>query len=290
MKSSSVLFVGCGDVGIRTGALLLDRGWRVEGVRRNTAKLPPEIVAHAANYTLPGSLDFLAELRPEFVVTTFNPTDRSVDGYKDGFETAMGNLLTGLGPHRPRHIVMASSTRVFAEANGGWVDEGSALTQKDLWAQPIIAAEQQLLNSDHAASVVRFAGIYGLHGGRLLSRIRRGELCPPEPESFTNRIHRDDCAGLIAHLLQQAQSGEAIAPMFIGVDDLSAPRYEVESWLATELGVANQSPEFLGTVEEPTRHNTDGHKRCRNTALRESGYQLLYPDYKRGYGAVLDSL
>jgi hypothetical protein len=185
---------------------------------------------------------------------------------------------------------MASSTRVFAEANGGWVDEGSALTQKDLWAQPIIAAEQQLLNSGHAASVVRFAGIYGLHGGRLLSRIRRGELCPPEPESFTNRIHRDDCAGLIAHLLQRAQSGEAIARMIIGVDDLSAPRYEVESWLATELGVANQSPEFLGTVEEPTRHNTAGHKRCRNTALRESGYQLLYPDYNRGYGAVLDAL
>jgi hypothetical protein len=78
--------------------------------------------------------------------------------------------------------------------------------------------------------------------------------------------------------------------MYIGVDDCSAPRYEVESWLAAELGVTNQISEHPRITEEPTRHNTAGHKRCRNKALHDSGYQLVYPDYQSGYRAVLDSL
>ena len=39
--------------------------------------------------------------------------------------------------------------------------------------------------------------------------------------------------------------------------------------------------------DEPTRHNTAGHKRCRNKALRDSGYRLIYPEYKSGYRALL---
>jgi nucleoside-diphosphate-sugar epimerase len=287
MKSSCVLIVGCGDVGIRTGALLLKQDWSVMGVRRNTAKLPTAFVGYAANYTQPGSLDFMAELRPDFVLTTFNPTDRSLAGYKAGFTTAMSNLLCGLGQHRPRHILMASSTRVFAEANGGWVDEGSALTGDDPWARAIITAEQQLLNSGHSASVVRFAGIYGIPGGRLLSRIRRGELCPPEPVSYTNRIHREDCSGFLAHLLQLAQAEKAILPVYVGVDDQPAPRYEVESWLAREMGLEDQMAGQPAPVDQPTRHNSAGHKRCRNRALHDSGYRLIYPDYKSGYKALL---
>ena len=42
MKTCSVLIVGCGDVGIRTGLLLTAHGWSVTGVRRDTAKLPAE--------------------------------------------------------------------------------------------------------------------------------------------------------------------------------------------------------------------------------------------------------
>jgi nucleoside-diphosphate-sugar epimerase len=231
----------------------------------------------------------MAQLRPDFVLATFNPADRSVAGYKAGFQTAMGNLLAGLGQHRPRHILMASSTRVFAEANGGWVDEGSALTADDPWALEIIAAERRLLDSGHNASVVRFAGIYGIPGGRLLSRIRRGELCPRMPVSYTNRIHREDCAGFLAHLSRLAEAGKTLLPVYIGVDDLPAPRYEVESWLASEMGLEDLVAGQSVAGDDPTRHNTAGHKRCRNTALHDSGYQLIYPDYKSGYGALLAS-
>lgn len=288
MKSSSVLIVGCGDLGVRCGKLLSQRGSSVIGVRRDPSKLPGEIAGLAANYTRPGTLDILAELRPDYVLATFNPTDRSIDGYKAGFERAMDNLLSGLGSHSPRHILMASSTRVFQESSGGWIDEDSALTREDPFAQHIIAAERQLLDSGRKASVLRFAGIYGFPGGRLLERIRRGELCPADPVSYTNRIHRDDCAGFMVHLLQLAQDGKPLAPVYIGVDDMPAPRFEVESWLAEELGVANELSYQPSPADQPTRHNSAGHKRCGNKALRDSGYELIYPDYKSGYGALLN--
>ena len=289
MKSSSVLIVGCGDLGIRTGSLLLQRNWQVTGVRRDPTRLPAGFSGLAADYTQPGSLDMAAGLEPDFVLATFNPPDRSTSGYERGFQHAMGHLLSGLSRHRPRHILMVSSTRVFAESAGGWVDEGSALSTEDPWALAIIAAEQLLLSSGLPASVVRFGGIYGIPGGRLLSRIRRGELCPAEPVSYTNRIHRDDCAGFLSHLLLRAEAGAELEPVYIGVDDQPAPRYEVESWLADEMGLSGELTAAPAAKGEPTRHNSAGHKRCRNEALQRSGYRLSYPDYRSGYRALLES-
>ena len=289
MKSRTVLLVGCGDLGIRAGQQLMELGAAVTGVRRQVEKLPAGFSAHAADYTESGSLEFARDLRPDYVIATFNPFDRSDQGYRRGFVQAMQNLLAGLGSHKPAHVIMSSSTRVFAESDGGWVDENSALTDTDPWALSIIEAEQSLLGSGHAASVVRFGGIYGIPGGRLISRISRGEISPPEPVRFTNRMHREDCSRFLVHLLQKAErsresaNGEALAPVYIGVDDYPAPRYEVESWLAKKLG-ATPAPH---ADNEPVRHNS-GHKRCRNAALHASGYQLLYPDYRAGYSALLD--
>tara|TARA_R110002072_G_scaffold99842_8_gene219619 strand:+ start:7817 stop:8689 length:873 start_codon:yes stop_codon:yes gene_type:complete len=289
MKNSSVLIVGCGDLGTRVGTSLAERGCSVTGVRRNPGKLPAGVIGRAADYTEPGSLAFAEQLQPDFVLAIFNPADRSISGYKAGFRTAMSNLLAGLGGHRPRHILMTSSTRVFAEAGGGWVDETSELTTTDEWALEIIAAERLLLDSGHSASVVRLAGVYGIPGGRLLSRIRRGELCPPQPVSYTNRIHRADCAGFLEHLLNLAAAGNTLEPVYIGVDDLPAPRYEVESWLAGEMGLEIEPSSDPTPSDEPIRHNSAGHKRCRNRALHASGYQLIFPDYKSGYAALLTS-
>ena len=288
MKNSSVLIVGCGDIGIRTGMLLKGQGWDVAGVRRDSSKLPAEFVAYAANYTESGSLDFIAQSAPDFVLATFNPVDRTEAGYKAGFQNAMSHLISGLGPHRPRHILMASSTRVFAEARGGWVDDDSPLTDDDPCALAIIAAEQQLLASGHNASVVRFAGIYGIPGSRLMSRVRRGELCQPKPVSYTNRIHRDDCAGFLTHLLRLVDVGKTIAPLYIGVDDEPAPRYDVESWLAGAMGLEVRPRKRLpASVDQSTGRGAKGHKRCRNKGLHNSGYKLIYPDYKSGYSALL---
>tara|TARA_R110002110_G_scaffold205066_7_gene417003 strand:- start:123958 stop:124812 length:855 start_codon:yes stop_codon:yes gene_type:complete len=284
MKSNSALIVGCGDLGNRFGATLSTMGWTVAATRRNTDRLPAQFEPYAADYSEPGSLDFIEALAPDVVLATFNPAGRSPQGYRRGFLEATENLLAGLGRHRPRAVISVSSTRVFAETDGGWVDEASPLSQLDPLAVPMIAAEQALLMADIPGTVVRFAGIYGAAGGRLLERIRRGELCPAQPQRFTNRIHRDDCAGFLVHLAQLAVAGQQLESVYVGVDDAPAPRAEVEEWLAQQLGI-----DPARCTRESDARMGAGHKRCRNVRLHDSGYRLLYPDYRSGYAAVLEA-
>ena len=284
MKRNSVLFVGCGDLGIRTGKILLEQGWLVAGARRDPAQLPPGFAGMAADYTAAGSLDFLGESRPDFVVASFNPSDRTVEGYRRGFTRAAQNLLAGLGDHRPAGILMVSSTRVFAERAGGWVDEDSPLAGDDPRALAIIEAEQVLRQSPHPVCVLRCAGIYGAPDGRLLNKVRRGEWGGGQVLRYGNRIHRDDCAGFMAYLLAAVAAGGQLAPVYIGADDLPAPQAEVECWLAQRLGLP-RNPQW--TPGETAEAFTIGHKRCSNRLLHASGYRLLYPDYRSGYEAVL---
>ena len=122
-------------------------------------------------------------------------------------------------------------------------------------------------------------GIYGPGRTRLIEQVRSGLHVPESPEQYTNRIHRDDAAGLLAHLLLQADKGELLAPCYLGVDDEPAPLYEVATWLAEQLGVS--------LLEEGATANRLGSKRCSNALARESGWVPQYPSYREGYSSML---
>ncbi|MBN7797245.1 epimerase [Parahaliea mediterranea] len=285
-RPRSLCVVGCGDLGLRLAGRL-PAGWRVVGLRRHPDDLPAmarrlemkdlEVKGLEVDYTRPGSLAVLEELAPDYLVATLKPAGRDGDGYRRGFVDAMQGLLGGLGAHRPRAVLMVSSTRVYAERAGHWVDEGGALAREAPAARAIVDAEQALLDSGHRAAVLRCAGIYGSPRGRLLSRIAAGEICAPRPLHYSNRIHRDDVAGFMWHLLRAVERGEELRTVYNVVDDCPAPQHEVEQWLAAALGVTVRA-------ERPP---PSGHKRCRNRALVESGYRLMYPDYRSGYEAVM---
>lgn len=236
---------------------------------------------HAADFSAPGSLAFAESLRPDFVLATFTPTETDIPGYRRGFTQAAANLLKGLGGHRVRKLIMISSTRVYAEEAGAWVDESSALSDTDQRAMAIIDAERLLLNSRQHATVVRFGGIYGDRNGRLLSRIARGQISPARPARYTNRIHREDCAGFLVHLLLLAQQNHKLSAVYNGVDNDPAPAHEVESWLAAAMGITGKD------TDDRLLQAKVSHKRCRNELLRSSGYELLYPDFRAGYRQVL---
>lgn len=269
--------LGCGDLGLRLAGRV-PAAWEVTGIRRDITALPARVQGLSLDYTEPGSLAVLEALAPDYVVTTQKPAGRDEAGYRTGFGEAMRNLLRGLRGHRPRALLMISSTRVYRERDGAWVDEAGALSRDDPAAVAIAGAERALLDSGHNAAVLRCAGIYGDPKGRLLTRIAGGSICAPQPLHYSNRIHRDDVGGFLWHLVQQVERGEPLQPAYNVVDDCPAPQHEVEQWLASQLGVdarADRSPPGAG------------HKRCRNRALAASGYRLTYPDYRRGYGEVL---
>lgn len=282
MNEPSLLIIGCGDLGERVGRALVPRGWAIEAVRRQPPNGIPGFRYHTADYADPRSLDFAHALRPRFVLATFTPATRDIAGYRRGFTEAAANLLVGLGEHRADRLIMVSSTRVYAEHAGGWVDESAPLSSTDERAVAIAAAEHCLLHSGQPVTVVRFAGLYGGPAGRLVARIAAGTLSPAQPLRYTNRIHRDDAAGFLVHLLTRASQGAPLHPVYNGVDDEPAPAYEVETWLARAMGMD------LATAPHPAPEDHALGKRCSNALLRASGYQLQYPDYRAGYRQALN--
>jgi nucleoside-diphosphate-sugar epimerase len=284
MKKPSLLIVGCGDLGHRVGKLLSPQGWHLSGVRRRPPETPDPDGGidywYSADYAQQDSLNFAESLRPDFVLASFTPVSMDTAGYRRGFSAAASHLIQGLGKHRPVLLIMVSSTRVYAESQGGWVDESSPLTTTDERGLEIVDAERQFLASAHNASVVRCGGIYGMAGGRLLSKIAQGRVAPEQPTRYTNRIHRDDCAGFLVHLLQRAQRSDPVEPIYNAVDNAPATAHQVESYIAAQLGiVVNQ-----GEVVENTR--PVNHKRCSNELLQQSGFSLRYPDYRAGYSEL----
>jgi nucleoside-diphosphate-sugar epimerase len=283
MTSPSLLIIGCGDLGIRAGTALANEDWRIDAVRRTPDGQTSLFNWFAADYSDPESLRFVQGLKPDFILATLSPTSRDLPGYQSGFPGAAQALLDGLGQHRAKQLIMTSSTRVYREANGGWVDEHAALATTDKRALAIIEAERLFLQSDQPTSIVRLAGIYGAPGGRLVSRIARGEISTAEPPRYTNRIHREDCDGFLVHLLKAAARGEALAEVYNGVDDTPATAFEVESWIADQLDVQPRNHIAI------SQGNGTNHKRVSNRLMHSSGYQLKYPDYRSGYAAVLSS-
>ncbi|MGI9277782.1 MAG: SDR family NAD(P)-dependent oxidoreductase, partial [Endozoicomonas sp.] len=109
---------------------------------------------------------------------------------------------------------------------------------------------------------------------RLINRVKAGEGCQPEPVIFGNRIHRDDCAGIITHLINRDLEGSSLEGLYLGVDNYPAPMHEVLHWLANEMDV-----ELDDSFQPPARAN----KRCRNNRIVEAGYSFRFPDFRSGY-------
>jgi nucleoside-diphosphate-sugar epimerase len=131
------------------------------------------------------------------------------------------------------------------------------------------------------AVVLRLGGIYGPGRDRLVRELREGRArLRPGPPRYTNRIHRDDAAAALLHLLDLAEP----APLQLGVDCEPADQNDVLRWLARALGLA--VPPF-GDAERPAGGRPGTSKRCRNARLLASGFVFRYPTYREGYAGTL---
>jgi nucleoside-diphosphate-sugar epimerase len=276
--SKRVLIVGCGDIGQSLGLQLAAVGWQVTGLRRN-GTLPAPLQTINADVTKMDSLQALSGISFDYVVVTLTPGGFTDDLYRQIYVEGLRNLLDVLSP--ASHWLWVSSTSVYHQANDQWVDEDSDTLPTTFSGMRLLEAEQQLVEYGLAHSVVRFAGIYGPGRRRLIEQVQAGKGCIQTPNLYTNRIHRDDCVGLLAHLLSMADRGQQLASCYIGVDNEPVTMWQLKSWLAQQL---DMSPSALTEQAMPRRNS----KRCSNQRLLATGYQLQYPSYREGYGALLD--
>ncbi len=148
-------------------------------------------------------------------------------------------------------------------------------------SQLIRQAEQKLTRANPENIIVRFSGIYGPGREYLLRMARETPAIQQQPPYFTNRIHQQDCVGVLAFLLSQRLAGRKLEQCYLASDDDPAPLWEVVSWLAERMKC---SPPTVKPVSPDASMN----KRCNNQRLKALGYRFQYPSYKDGYAALID--
>jgi nucleoside-diphosphate-sugar epimerase len=282
---ASILIAGCGYVGTALGVRLAAAGHVVWGLRRSALGLPPSIRHVAADLTAPETLQRLpSALDVVFYSAAPNGSDEAA--YRAIYVDGLRHLLEALRRQRqkPRRVLFTSSTAVHAQSAGEWVDEASPTEPSHFTGSQVLEGERLLLGGPFPATVLRLGGIYGPGRTSLIDRVRQGLVaCRDGPALYTNRIHRDDCADALQHLMTLAEPGA----IYLGVDHEPADQCEVLRWLAARLGAPPPRVEAWSGVDS-RRHRTN--KRCRNTKLVSSGYVFHYPTYREGYATLLNQI
>lgn len=281
MSAPSVLVVGCGDVGGRLAKQLLACRWQVSGLRRSVDQLPAGIAGVAADLFDSRCPDTWPIAAPDYLVYCVAASQHDEAGYQAAYVDGLKHVLGWLAERgqKPRRLLFVSSSSVFAQQDGEWIDETAATEPQGYSGTVMLAAEQLALASGIPTSIVRLTGIYGPGREWLLSQVRQGYRVTEEPPLYGNRIHAEDAAGLLAFLLKADDQGRALDDCYIGVDDAPAPLAEVVSWLREYMGVTQWS--------EQERVRRTGSKRCSNARARALGWEPQYPSYKEGYAAIL---
>jgi len=279
-----VLLIGCGDVALRTAALLRHRA-RLYGLIRRPDEIP-KLRAHGI-VPVVGDLDRLSTLRrlrsAPFAVLHFAPPPS--EGRDDPRTRRLIAALTR-AEIVPRHFVYVSTSGVYGDCAGARIDEMRPRRAQTPRARRRVAAEDRLREwaARHgvALAILRAPGIYA--ETRLpLDRIRQGSpVLTPEDDVFTNHIHADDLARATVAALFRARPGRAYnvtddAEMKMGgwfdlvADAFHLPRPPRVSWEEAEQRIA---PLLLSFMSESRRLSNARMK-------RELRVRLRYPTPQR---------
>lgn len=275
-----VLIAGCGYLGEALGLSLIQKGHEVCGLRRRSEKLPSNFLQIRADLTLPGTLVNLPW--PIDVVYYMVGADhRNEEAYHAAYVQGLVNLVRALKNQNPavRRWIFTSSTAVYHQSCGEWVDENSTVAPIHFSGRCLREGENFLLSNVAESIVVRLGGIYGPGRHRFIDYVRTGEIRKIKgPSRYLNHIHRDDCIGVLVHLLN-LNNPQAL---YVVVDNEPVDKYQLLDWIAGQLDIS-----LPLMFQENSQIKQQGNKRCRNTLIVNSGYPFRYPSFREGYLSLL---
>lgn len=274
-----VLILGAGDLGTEVGLRFIAAGHDVTAWRRRTELLPGSFTAQRVDL---GDADSpLPTIDADTAIVVFTPaaSERSEEAYRRTYLSAATRVLAALERDHvcATRFLLVSSTAVYGDASGDWVDERTPLSPGTATAKVLAETENLVRERAQAPLILRLSGIYGPGRDRLITQVRNGTARAPREKVWTNRIHRDDAAAAIVHLCTgPAPSYE----VYLGVDHEPADLADVQRFIATAL---NMPAPAAGSA--PTNRASD--KRVSNARLLETGFPFSYPSYREGYASVL---
>ena len=289
VTSRRTLIIGCGYVGLATGALLAAAGDAVFGLRRSAdgietlraAGITPllgDLTRHEDLDRLPGPFDR--------VVNCASSSRGGAAEYREVYLEGTRTVLDRLWTHPPAKYVHISSTSVYAQDDGSVVDEISPAAPRGETGRLLRDTEDLLIaaarDRGFPAVVLRVAGIYGPGRGHLFQQLVRGEArIPGGGTRHMNMVHRDDVASAIAAVLDRGEAGG----IYNCVDDTPVSQLGFLGWASGELG--RPLPPHATGAEDAARKRGLTDKRVSNAKLRALGWAPRYPGFREGYAEAV---
>jgi nucleoside-diphosphate-sugar epimerase len=284
-----VLIVGCGYVGLKVGADLVGQGHQVWGLRRSekenalikAAGIQPIKADITASKSFPQDCP-----QYDWVVHCVSSSGGGAAEYEQTYFTGTRNLLDFLGSRPPGKLVYTSSTSVYGQTDGSWVDEESPAEPTTATAQVLLRTEELLLaevrRNSFPAVVLRVAGIYGPARTHWLDQVQTGRArIDGDGGRFINMVHRDDVTGAIIAALSLGAAGR----VYNVVDDQPVTQSDLLRWIASRL--KQPVPPAADSIQGSRKRGSTS-KRISNRRLKEElSYALRFPTFKQGFKAVL---
>ena len=268
-----ILIAGCGYVGSATADLFHTAGWEVEGWTHSEDSASQ---LSAKPYPV-RAVDITDGNAVQGAARTFNAVIHCAstggggpESYRRIYFYGAKNLIQILEPDR---FLFTSSTSVYAQTNGEWVDEDSAAEPQHETGK--LLRETERFVRQGGGIVARLAGIYGPGRSALLRKFLTGEArLENGGERYQNQAHRDDIASALLHLAKLPND-----PGLVNVtDDEPLTQRECYEWLAAKL----HRPLPPETRQTRARKRGSSNKRISNQKMRALGWAPQFPSFRAG--------
>jgi nucleoside-diphosphate-sugar epimerase len=293
----SKLVFGCGYLGERVARRWREAGDEVVVVTRSRERADAfrqsGYGAIVADVTQAATLVDLPAAETVLFAVGF---DRSTGGtigevYAGGVRNVLSALSSDIG-----RFIYISTTGVYGDAGGGWVDEETPPDPRRDGGRASLAAEQALAASPFAdrGIVLRLAGIYGPGRVPYLDQLRAWEPIPAVCAGHLNLIHVEDAAAVVVAAAAAGDRGQSAGDqlsrkrrVYCVCDGCPVERGEYYREVARLIGA--RPPAFVTPdLNSPRAARAEADRRVKNSRmLAELGVQLAFPDYRAGLAAIL---
>jgi nucleoside-diphosphate-sugar epimerase len=285
-----VLVLGGGYTGLRFARALAARGLAVTLTHRAGFTPPPPESGPATSLRwVPFDPDHgLLPSPPDLAGTTHLLSTIPPDG--SGHDPALLHLAPLLAPLALAWVGYLSTTGVYGDRGGGWVDEASPVAPGLGRSRARLACETLWRDQGWPLQVFRLPAIYG-PGRTPFADLRAGRArLIHKPGQVFCRVHVDDIVGTLLHCLA-LPAGQRPATLIVA-DQAPTPSSETLGYAAHLLGCKLPAVQRWDEIEPSmgamARSFWSENRRVSSALLQQGlGYRLLYPSYREGYQTCL---
>ncbi len=283
------LIVGCGYLGTQVATISRQMGNRVWASTRNSRKahqlsaagFDPIVLDWTDRRTLSG----LPQVDRVLVAVSYDRRSRL-----DRYESQVGGLrnLLSILP-TSAHVTYISTTGVYHQTDGGWVDERSPAKPTRQGGRAHLDAEQLLnrMRPNSATTILRLSGIYGPGRVPRAADVIAGRPIQSPENGYLNLIHVRDAADAV---LATWQPSTSLRSLYLVSDDQPVVRGNFYREIATQCGASE--PRFEPpAADAPVSMRSNSNKRIRNRQMKcDLLPKLAYPTYREGLADVLKGI